>query len=99
MALNTNDPRFAAIQLGCVAAENDVLLTMVSCSIAELSIRYGSEVVEGILTEMLVSDQYHDMTAAAREERQEAIDTDEMKGHDIVSEARAVLDEIEDGRE
>ena len=92
MSLDPTDPRFQMIRVGCVAADNDVLITMVSCSIAELSIRFGSEVVENILTGMLMEDTYHEMTGKAREERTEFIETEDMKAHDIVGEARAILD-------
>ena len=94
-----NDPRLLALQAGAVQADNDVLIAMVSVSIAELSIRYGSETVENLLTEMLTGDEYHELTSQARIEREEFIDVEEMNHHDIVSEAQAVLDEIEDGRE
>ncbi len=93
MSLPIDDPRFQMLQAAAVMAENDVLITMVSVSIAELSIRYGSETVENILTDMLVGDEYHELTAKARSEREEVIDVEDMKGHDIVAEARAILDE------
>ena len=93
MALGNDDPRFNMLRAGAEMADNDTLIAMVSVSVAELSVRYGSEIVENILTEMLVSDTYHELTAKAREEREEIIDVAEMKSHDIVSEARAILDE------
>lgn len=93
MSLESTDPRFQMLQAAAVMADNDVLITMVSVSIAELSIRYGSETVENILTEMLVGDEYHELTATARAEREEVVDERDMKAHDIVAEARAILDE------
>ncbi len=95
MSLDPDDPRFQMIKAGCVGADNDVLVTMVSCSIAELSIRYGSEMVENILTDMLTSDVYHELTAKSRDEREEFIDVQDMADHDIVSEARTILEEDE----
>jgi hypothetical protein len=92
MTLDANDPRFQMIQVGCVAADNDVLITMVSCSIAELAIRYGSETVENLLTEMLMGDEFHELTAKAREERTEFIEVADMQAHDIVGEATAILE-------
>ncbi len=91
--MSGTDPRLLALQAGAVAADNDVLIAMVSVSIAELSIRYGSETVENLLTEMLVGDEYHELTAQARTEREEFIDIQEMTSHDLVSEAEALLDE------
>ena len=93
MALGHNDPIFTQLRAGAEMADNDTLIAMVSVSVAELSVRYGSEIVENILTDMLTSDTYHELTAQARVEREEIIDVHEMKSHDIVSEARAILDE------
>jgi hypothetical protein len=91
--MDTSDPRLQALQDAVVAASNEILIGMVSTSVAELSVRYGSEVVENILTEMFMGDDYHELTAKARAEREAYIDAEEMNSHDIVSEAQAILDE------
>jgi hypothetical protein len=91
--MSSTDPRLLALQAGAVAAENDILIAMVSVSIAELSVRYGSETVENLLTEMLTGDEYHDLTALARAEREAVIDDVQMQSYDIVAGAETILDE------
>ena len=76
-----------------VTVDNDVLTAVVSVSIAEMAVRYGSEKIETVISNMLMLDEFHELAALARGEREEQIDVVDMIEHDIVAEARAILDE------
>ena len=82
-----------AMQEWVVTLEEDVLHAVLSVSLAEMAVRYGPEKIEDAITGMMMLDEFHSLAEAAREERREMKDVVEMQGHDIVAEARAILDE------